>query len=115
MTCTAAVRKRASAACVPKTGAEQSLRPDNGEGTQGGGTGRGNRRDVFPNSKVGHEYVPSLPQFPGGGFCEVLLWRLCGWVFTRRRHNPLDSQVGHHVPVVLIGVRRIEREHGELR
>src|ERR1022692_4145450 len=45
----------------------------------------------------------------------ALLRRLSRWVFTSRRHNPLDSQVSHHVPVVLISVRRIEREQRELR
>ena len=44
-----------------------------------------------------------------------LLRRLPGWVFTSRRHNPFDSQVGHHISIVLIRVRRIEREHRELR
>src|SRR5580765_1423344 len=38
----------------------------------------------------------------------LLRWR-CGLVFTCRRHDPLQSQVGHHVPIVLIRVRRIDR------
>src|SRR3974390_3021608 len=39
---------------------------------------------------------------PGSSAACVLLRRLSGWVFTRRGHNPLDSQIGHHVPIVLI-------------
>jgi hypothetical protein len=42
------------------------------------------------------------------GALSVLLRRLCRRVFTCRRHNPLESQIGHHVPIVLIRVRRIE-------
>ena len=56
-----------------------------------------------------------LPPYQGPGAACVLLRRLSGWVFTSRGHNPLDSQIGHHVPIVLISMRRIEREHRELR
>ena len=39
----------------------------------------------------------------------ALLRRLSGWVFTSRGHNPLGSQIGHHIPVVLISMRCVER------
>ena len=38
-----------------------------------------------------------------------LRWR-CGLAFACRRHDPLQSQIGHHVPIVLIRVRRIDGE-----
>jgi len=48
--------------------------------------------------------------------CPSLLLRwLCGLAFTCRRHDPLQSQIGHHVPIVLIRVRRIDREQRQLR
>src|SRR5882672_6983395 len=47
--------------------------------------------------------------------CSSLLLRwLGGLVFTCRRHYPLQSQIGHHVPIVLIRVRCIDREQRQL-
>ena len=48
-------------------------------------------------------------------YTSLLLRWLCGLVFTCRRHDPLQSQIGHHVPIVLIRVRRIDREQRQLR
>ena len=44
---------------------------------------------------------------PAGAGC-LLLRRLRGAVFACGRHNPLQSQIGHHVSIVLIRVRRVE-------
>jgi hypothetical protein len=52
---------------------------------------------------------------PAGKKADVLLRRLRGRVFTGRRHNSLEPQIGDHVPIVLIRVRRIDRKQGELR
>lgn len=46
---------------------------------------------------------------PGQVFGLLLRW-WSGLVFTRGRHDALQSQIGHHVPVVLIGMRRIDGE-----
>jgi hypothetical protein len=46
----------------------------------------------------------------------VLLRRRWGRLFfASGRHNSLEPQIGHHVPIVLIGVRRIDREQREPR
>jgi hypothetical protein len=59
-----------------------------------------------------------LPElYPHGelsGSSLLLRW-LCGLGFTCRRHDPLQSQIGHHVPIVLIRVCRIDREQRQLR
>ena len=39
----------------------------------------------------------------------LLRWR-CGLIFTGRRDDALQSQIGDHVPIVLIRVRRIDGE-----
>ena len=50
-----------------------------------------------------------------GKKADVLLRRLRGRLFTGRRHNSLEPQIGDHVSIVLIRVRRIDRKQGELR